>query len=176
MRKTFLVSMLILASCVFAAAQDRKKAEVFGGYQWTNVDSGSGFDRQNFNGWNGAVTGYFNENLGITADFSGAYKSESGVNVKLYTYTFGPTIRVPMDKATPFVHALFGGGHISASASGFGDLGTSNGFVYALGGGFDYNASENFAIRVAQFDYLGTRFEGENGKNFRYSAGVVLKF
>jgi opacity protein-like surface antigen len=177
LRKIIVVSMLVLASCIFMVAQDNAtKAEIFGGYQWTNVDDlGSGVGRQNFNGFNGAVTGYFNENLGITADFSGAFKTESGVSAKVYTYTFGPTIRVPMDKATPFVHALFGGGRISADESGT-NLFTSNGFVYALGGGLDVNASKNVAIRIGQFDYLGSRFEGTTFKNFRYSAGIVFKF
>jgi opacity protein-like surface antigen len=169
--------MVILASCLFAVAQDNtNKAEVFGGYQYTNIDDlGSGIGRQSFNGWNAAVSGYFNNNFGITADFSGAYKSISGVDTKVYTYMFGPTLRVPMDRATPFVHALFGGGHASFTETGFGSA-TSNGFSYAFGGGLDVNASSNFAIRIGQFDYLGTRFEGTNFKNFRYSAGVVLKF
>ncbi len=177
MRKTIFVCMLILVSCIFMVAQDSDtKAEIFGGYQWTNVDDlGSGVGRQNFNGFNGAVSGYFNKNLGITADFSGAFKTESGVSAKLYTYTFGPTLRVPMDKATPFVHALFGGGHFTADESGT-NLLKSNGFVYAIGGGLDVNASKNVAIRIGQFDYLGTRFESTNFKNFRYSAGIVFKF
>ena len=82
---------------------------------------------------------------------------------------------MPMDKATPFVHALFGGGHLSADESGT-NLFTSNGFVYAIGGGLDLNTSKNLAIRVGQFDYLGSRFESTNFKNFRYSAGIVFKF
>ena len=177
LRKTIFVLTLILASCIFMVAQDNDtKAEIFGGYQWTNVDDlGSGAGRQNFNGFNGAVTGYFNKNLGITADFSGAFKTESGVSAKVYTYTFGPTIRVPMDKATPFVHALFGGGRFTADESGT-NLVSSNGFVYAIGGGLDVNASKNVAIRIGQFDYLGTRFESTTFKNFRYSAGIVFKF
>lgn len=171
MRKSILIFMLILASCLFAVAQDSaNKAEVFAGYQWTSVDFGSGVDRQNFNGFNGAVTGYFNDNLGITADFSGNYKTVDGIKAKVYSYTFGPTIRVPMDKATPFVHALFGGAR--ASVEDF----SSNGFAYAIGGGLDLNASKNVAIRIGQFDFLGTRLEGENQKNFRYSAGIVFKF
>ena len=94
--------------------------------------------------------------------------------MKFYSYTFGPTVRFPMEKATPFVHALFGGGHLGASASG--ESISSNGFVYALGGGLDINASKSVAIRIGQFDYLGSRFESTTQKNFRYSAGIVFKF
>lgn len=150
--------------------QEHSKADVFAGYQWTSVDTGSGSDRLNFNGWNGALTGFFNKNFGITADLSGTYKSESGVTAKVYTYTFGPTLRAPMGKATPYFHALFGGAHV-----GGGDIGESA-FAYAIGGGFDVDMSKKFAVRVGQFDYLGTHFGGENQKNFRYSGGVVFKF
>jgi opacity protein-like surface antigen len=174
LRKTILISFLILASCLLAVAQETTKAEVFAGYQWTSVDFGSGVSRQNFNGFNGAVTGYFNKNVGITADFSGNYKTIEGVSAKVYTYTFGPTFRVPMDKATPFFHALFGGAHASANFEGSG--GSSSGFAYAIGGGLDVNASKNVAIRIGQFDFLGTRIESTNQKNFRYSGGIVFKF
>lgn len=176
LKKTLFVVALVLCCGLVAFAQDFKKAEVFGGYQWTSVDVGSGFDRQNFNGWNAALTGYFNPNFGITADFSGAYKSESGVSVKSYSYLFGPTLRGHMDKASPFVHALFGGVHESANASGLGGLGSDSSFAYAIGGGFDYDMSPNVAVRVAQFDFLGTRFGGETQKNFRYSGGIVFRF
>jgi opacity protein-like surface antigen len=176
LRKTIFIFILILASCIFMVAQDNdSKAEVFGGYQWTSVDDlGSGVGRQNFNGFDGALTGFFNKNLGITADFSGNYKTVDGISAKIYTYTFGPTIRVPMDKATPFVHALFGGGRFNAS--GGGESISSNGFTYIVGGGLDVNASQNVAIRIGQFDYVGARFEGTTFKNFRYSGGIVFKF
>ena len=49
MKKTLFVVALVLCCGLVAFAQDFKKAEVFGGYQWTSVDAGSGFDRQNFN-------------------------------------------------------------------------------------------------------------------------------
>ncbi len=174
LRKTLFILILICSCSLFLVAQDQPKAEVFGGYQWTNVDGGSGVDRENFNGWNAALTGYFDNNFGITADFAGAYKNISGVDLKLHSFMFGPTYRFPGEKATGFVHALFGGAHATGSA--FGVSASENGFAYALGGGVDLNAGKNFAIRVGQFDYLGTRLGGENQKNFRYSAGVVFKF
>lgn len=174
LRKTLFILILICCCSLMMVAQDHSKADIFAGYQWTNVDFGSGIDRQNFNGWNGALTGYFNENFGITADFSGAYKSESGADVKIHSFMFGPTLRMPGEKATPFVHALFGGARASGSAL---DLSASeNALAYAFGGGVDVNAGKKFAIRIAQFDFLGTRFSSENQKHFRYSAGVVFKF
>lgn len=157
-----------------AVAQDYHKAEVFAGYQWTNVGPGAGADRINMNGWNGQLSGYFNRSVGITADFSGAYKSESGASLHLYSFMFGPTFRVPSEKVTPYVHALFGAARLSGSALNL--SASENAFAYALGGGVDVNANKNVAIRIGQFDYVGSHFESENQKNFRYSAGIVFKF
>ncbi len=174
MRKTLFVLVLVFACSLMAVAQDYNKAEVFGGYQWTNVGPGAGMDRLNFNGWNAQLSGYFNKNVGITADFAGAYKSESGASLHLYSYLFGPTFRAPGKKITPFAHALFGAARLSGSAL---DLSAAeNAFAYALGGGVDVNAGKHAAIRIGQFDYLGSHFESENQKNFRYSAGIVFKF
>src|SRR5713101_4617776 len=66
-----------------AVAQAQSKAELFGGYQYTRPDGGP-----NLNGWNGALTGNFNQTFGITADFSGSY----GSGLNFYTYTFGPKL------------------------------------------------------------------------------------
>ncbi len=147
---------------------------MFGGYQYTRISPGGGISGENFNGWNAAVTGNVNRWLGVTGDFSGAYKDISGVSVKQHTFLVGPTIAShSSDKFTPFVHALFGGAH--ASGSGFGGSSSDTAFAMALGGGVDMGV-RNFAIRLGQFDYLLTRFGGTSQNNFRYSAGIVFQF
>jgi len=115
MRK-FIGLMLLLGlfSLAAVAQENYSKAEVFGGYQYTRFDGGV-----NANGFNGAITGNLNHWFGVAADFSGAYKNVSGVDTKTYTYTFGPQVAMRRGGAfTPFAHALFGGFHSSASASG----------------------------------------------------------
>jgi hypothetical protein len=164
-------------------AQDTPKAEVFGGYQYThiNVDtsqtqsggSGTGFS---FNGWNASLTGNFNKYFGVAADFSGAYKSMSGVSVKIHTYTFGPVLSLNHEGTiNPFVHALFGGAHGSASFEGTGS--GTNGFSMMMGGGVDAKVSPRLAIRAIQADWVYYRFEGiGQSKNVRISTGVVFRF
>lgn len=167
--------ILTLLCSIFSVGQDEyKKAEVFGGYQYTHVDFGSGAGSGEFNGWNGAVSGFVTKNFGVTADFAGAYKTISGVDFKLHSYMFGPTLRVPGEKGTPFVHALFGGAHANAGVGGV--SGSDSAFAYALGGGVDLNPSDKFAIRVLQLDFVGTRFSGENQHHIRLCAGIVLRF
>jgi opacity protein-like surface antigen len=92
----------------------------------------------------------------------------------LHTFMFGPVVRAPLPKITPFAHALFGGGHISGEAAGTSASETD--FTWAAGGGVDWAVLPHVGIRVAQADLLQTRAGNTSQNNFRYSAGVVLKF
>jgi opacity protein-like surface antigen len=168
MRKLILLLVGLLVLGITAVAQDAAKAEIFGGYQYLRVNPGQGFSSENFNGWNGAVTGYVNNWLGITGDISGSYSS--GINI--YTFMGGPTISPAREKkVAPFVHALFG--DVRASGGGISD----NAFGMALGGGVDLlGLHGHIGVRLAQADYLMSRFGSATQNNFRYSAGVVFRF
>jgi len=88
---------------------------------------------------------------------------------------FGPVVRFPNPThITPFVHLLGGGVHTSAEAQGASSTDTNA--AWAVGGGIDLSLGPLFSIRPAQVDYLQTRIGGDSQNNFRYSAGVVLKF
>ena len=175
MRKLIGIVLLFLLVSVVAVAQE-DKAEVFGGYQYTRLNTGvSGVDSINLNGWNASVSGYFTKNLGISADFSGAYGSPFGVSTRMYPFMFGPIVHLPnSSKITPFAHALFGAAHLTASASGV-SAGETD-FAWAAGGGLDAHLNSRYSVRLAQFDFLQTRFGGDNQNNFRYSAGILIKF
>ncbi|MBZ5705881.1 MAG: porin family protein [Acidobacteriia bacterium] len=170
-----LVISLLLVFSLIAVGQDNPKAEIFGGYQYTRVNPGHGVDSLNLNGWNASVSGYFTKYLGISGDFSGAYGTPFGVSTKLHTFMFGPIVHFPnSSKITPFAHALFGGAHLNASA--FELSGAQTKFAWAAGGGLDANLNSRFAVRLAQVDFLQTRFVDLTQNNFRYSAGIVIKF
>ncbi len=174
MRKFLVLIVLLGLFSVSVMAQDTPKAEVFGGYQYTYL--GGDFSGINANGWDASVTGNFNKHLGISGDFSGAYKTESGVSGHVYTYTFGPVVAYDFGgKINPFAHALFGGFTVGA---GFGGQSAStNGFAMKLGGGVDVALNKVFAIRLAQFDwdYYHANGQGES-KNVNLSTGVVIRF
>ncbi len=84
MRKLLTVTVLALLVSLSATAQDFPKAEIFGGYQLTRLDGTT------LNGWNAALTGNLNHWFGVTGDFRGAYKSESGVD---FAITLTPSAR-----------------------------------------------------------------------------------
>ncbi|MGZ4733234.1 MAG: outer membrane beta-barrel protein, partial [Terriglobales bacterium] len=140
MRKLLTVTVLALLVSLSATAQDFPKAEIFGGYQLTRLDGTT------LNGWNAALTGNLNHWFGVTGDFSGAYKSESGVDFRNYTYTFGPTIAARGNETfTPFAHALLGGSHASVGFTGL--SASDNAFTMIFGGGVDAKFSPHLAFR-----------------------------
>jgi hypothetical protein len=152
-----------------------QKAELFGGYQLSHFNTGTvtiaGIGTfggsTSVNGWNAALTGNAAPFLGFTGDFSGVYKN----GAKFHTYTFGPEVHVHAAGIKPFAHALFGGG--TGSASGV----SETGLVMYYGGGLDVKVAPFVSARLGQFDWMVTRFSGLTEKNnFRYSAGLVLRF
>jgi hypothetical protein len=174
MRKAVLMIACLSLFPLLTAAQETPAAEVFGGYQFTHI--GSGGVSENLNGWNASVAVNVDKDFGVAGDFSAAYKSINGVSLKIYTYTFGPVANLNhQGKFNPFVHALFGGAHGSASLNGTGT--STNGFTMMMGGGADAKVSPHFAVRLFQADWVYYRFQGTGeSKNVRLSAGVVARF
>lgn len=194
MRRLIGLSVMVMLLAVPVFCQDHPKAEVFGGYQYTHISYGipSGDadflginSSESYNGWNAALTVWAKQWLGVTADFSGAYRSnafasDSGVDIKQHTFMFGPTIASHSnERFVPFAHALFGGAHCSSNLSDECIGLDTNSFAMAFGGGLDVG-SKKIAFRVGQFDYIYTRFGHNDGLNhqntFRYSAGIVFRF
>ena len=83
------------AVCASAFGQ---RVEIFGGAQFGHLQPS-----YNAVGWNGSVTGNFRHVLGITADFSGVYKSHAASS-SVYTYTVGPVFTARLPVVQPFVH------------------------------------------------------------------------
>jgi predicted porin len=163
-----IVGLFSLAA--LAAESDYPKAEFYGGYQYSHLEGGV-----NANGFNLGATGNFNSSFGITADFGSSFSTQNGVSFHNYTYTFGPQLALRVHRAyTPFIHALIGGDHASASFAGA--SGTGNGFALLAGGGADINFNRHMAFRVAA-DWMMVHSNGNTStKNFRMPIGVVFKF
>ena len=198
-RLLFLVCVALLFS-VSAMAQDAPKTEVFGGYSYFHSDGGG-----SLHGWNGSVNVRLNKWLGVVADVSGHYGSES-INVStaiigvpnfsveasadsnVHTVLVGPQVSYRKDKRlTPFGHALFGLARVHEEGSAtttlpvvgtttFNFSDSDTGFAMALGGGLDVKISRSVALRLIQADYLMTRLNGDTQNNARISVGFVFRF
>ena len=190
MRKFFLIAgFALLLFPLTAFGQSTPKVELFGGYSYLRAD-GDGDPASNLHGWNASIAGNVNHWLGLVADFSGHYGSETvtvgsargNVDGRFHSFLFGPRVSARKnDKVTPFFHALFGASHAKANGtftSGASTINVSDSdsaFAMALGGGMDVKLSDAVAVRLIQADYLMTRFGGSTQNNARLSFGLVLR-
>jgi hypothetical protein len=202
--KTFLLAAIVLVG-VSAFGEDR--FEIFGGYSYLQFSpTVAGTSGRGFNGGGAGATLYFLKILGIKADFmgygnttftatysgpvvtphSGTYTAQGD----MFTYLFGPEIRIPIPKVRPFGEALFGGSQTNAyvnlsnaidQAGGSVSVANEHPFTLALGGGLDVDAGKRIAIRLGEFDYVLTKYHNpltnnSSQNNFRYCGGLILKF
>ncbi len=206
-RKVPILAAVILLGLA-AFAQEFPRAELGLTYAYTRFGPSARYSPDmNINGGGGSITINANRYFGIKAELTGGGGSKAHWSVpvgnpvlpgggsitssgNMFTYLFGPQIRIPSPKITPYFNFLFGGVHTSAFADAIaacaGSCTTSaapsgNSFGMAIGGGLDVPVSHSVAIKVAQLDYLMTRFNngltgGDNQHNFRYQAGVVFRF
>jgi len=180
MKKTWIVAAIVMLIWLPLQAQEVPAAEVFGGFSILSIGAPEGFEsnRENARGWQSSAAFNFNRNVGLVADFGGQYKklSEDGSEVSLrgHEFLFGPRFSARTERATPFIHFLFGGANGRASA-GSEHLSKSV-FAMAIGGGLDVNVSDHLALRVIQFDWVPIRPEGQWFRNVaRLGFGIVFK-
>ncbi|HET9364427.1 MAG TPA: outer membrane beta-barrel protein [Candidatus Angelobacter sp.] len=169
MRNFVVLGFLLLAFSLAGFAQHGRTnapgGEVYVGYSLLNgdtLDTASGFEL--------GLTGNVNDWLGLTADFSGNFTSDSDSHE--YNVLFGPQITHRMDRLSLFGHGLVGIAHFSAEGGIITD--TSAGWV--LGGGADYKLRGHFAWRIAQLDYHGSHLFSSTQKDLRVFTGLVLRF
>jgi len=205
-----LLAVPILLVNVVAGAQEFPRAEVGANYSYGRFipsrDSRTPFS---LNGGGGSLVVNINEFLGIKMDLQG-YKSttrefvipasvnfpsgaQGSVSGDLFTYLFGPEIKVRAHKLQPFGHILFGAAHSNvygnaykticqpiAGGCAFKGSPASDAFAMAVGGGLDIPINHVISFRPAEADYLLTHFTNQFANNvqnnFRYSAGVLFSF
>ena len=199
----------ILLTSVTASAQ---RADVYADYSYLHFSPTiTGLNSRSFNGGGAGADLYFLKIFGVKADFqgyasttftrtyttpvivpgrgtipAGTYTSQGN----MFTYLFGPILRIPLPIVKPFGEVLFGGSNTNAYVNLAKQIDANGGtisvpnqhpFTMAAGGGVDVSVSHHLAIRLGEFDYVLTRYTNpltstNNQNNFRYSGGVVLKF
>lgn len=215
LRYAILIGATLLAKAGFSQ-EEASKVDLYGEYSFLRFNPTlTGLQSRNFNGGGGGATFFFGKYFGVKGDLMG-YASTTwtvtfpsqlvvtphGTNAivpagkysasgDMFTYQFGPVIRMPWHAATLFGETLFGG----SNTNGYGNLerainagggtlsvsGTQHPFSMSVGGGLDLKVSDHVAIRVAELDYFLTRYTNpftstNNQNNFRYLAGMVFRF
>ena len=204
-----IVSCAILLSGVVAWTQELPRTEAALDYSYMRfAPSGPYTLGHSLNGGGGSLILNWNEYLGFKMDVQGYTGSTTSFNIaanptfpsglygdvqaNIFTYLFGPELKVRAHKLQPFAHLLFGGAHTNAYGNAFKTLcqpiqstcaiakaPTAEAFAMDFGGGVDIPFNKVVSFRPAQIDYLLTRFSNaftktNNQNSFRYSFGIVL--
>jgi opacity protein-like surface antigen len=192
--------LVVFGSCLLgassASAQEATRWQVFGGYSHAHVDISTDVPFADpsyvgLNGFNAAFAGHFNRWIGVVSDFGGYYTNQpvsfiqpgSGrrvtedVRTHVYMLLFGPQVRFPMGRVTPFARAMVGLFHTSEEAAlttTVKDMDNDRGI--AFGGGVDATVNERIAVRVVQMDYVRSYLTPIGSQNnWRISTGIVMR-
>jgi Outer membrane protein beta-barrel domain len=200
----------ILLLGVVACAQEYPKGEVGFDYSYARYAPSASYTKgHSLNGGGGWAVYNFNEYIGVKMDLQGYGSNHTGfvippstkfpgggtgnVQGNLFTYLFGPQIKVRAHGFQPFGHLLLGGAHSNVYGNAFKTIcqpvagacagsksPAGDAFALAFGGGVDIPINKVVSIRPAEIDYLYTRFTNQftnaGQNNFRYSAGVNFSF
>lgn len=201
LRAAFFVAVLS-SSCW---GQDFSRIEVFGGYSFFWVSEGktevkisgdtitASRGSGTFNGWNVSLGYNPTRRLGIIGEFLDV-RGEMDYKIRIFdvsaviaaSSTFksllgGPQYSWRGKRLTISARALGGVAVIDQSANLTGQVMTVRGLSYAvaLGGGMDFRLNSRLSWRVAQSDYVLTRFRERIGgearqHSVRVSTGIVL--
>ncbi|HKW89627.1 MAG TPA: outer membrane beta-barrel protein [Candidatus Acidoferrales bacterium] len=171
MKKLMWAAVALTLFAMTSRAQNTPKADFGVGYAFVHV-SQSGTSA-NLNGFNASIAYNVTDVIGIVGDIGYYHGSPSGVSLNDTSYAFGPRFSFrKSDKATPFVQALFGGSHLSASFGGA--SGSTNPFLYSFGGGVDVPMKGGKIAFRPEFDYVGQRVNGTTLNGVRIGAGIVF--
>jgi len=153
------------------AAQERARAEAFGGYAYSRDDG------RNIHGWDGAVTLNLRSWLGVSADVSALYTSLGATDRTRFAVLGGARVSPWRGRFTPFAYALAGAFH-TRSRLEFLNASVTEGETdpgAALGGGLDVRVFGRWAAEV-KADAALIRSRGQTESNPRLFGGLVLRF
>lgn len=175
-------------------SRDYSRFEAFGGYSLGHVTIGPDVPfadprHVNGSGFNISAAGYFNRWFGAVADYSGHFnqqqvsfndpftgvRTRGTVDTRVFPLAFGPQFRFPTRRLTPFGRVMFGWFRRDIDAPGFKPR--DNDFAISFGGGLDVRATDRFAIRIAQVDYIRSHLTPTAWQNnVRFSTGLVFTY
>ena len=199
----FMVTLLI---GVTAWAQEFPQHEIWAGYSYAYYSPSTSYSKatnQSLNGGGIAYVFNFAPHLGFKIDLQD-YESftnrfaipvttnfplggQVNVHGDLFTYLFGPQLKLRTHFMQPLGDLLVGGAHSNLYSNAYKQCGVTvecsfhrapsgDAFAFVVGAGVDIPMGHHIQIRPAKFDYLLTDFSNpfNHGaqSNWRYSAGL----
>src|SRR5216684_5677106 len=206
-RNATLLGILLLSGTSAFAQEGTQRVEVFGEYSYLRFNPTiPHLNNRSFNGGGGGLTFNLTRYFGIKGELMGYGSTTFSISTtapivtpkgtipvgnfnsqaNMFTYLFGPVVKFPTSRFTPFGEILFGGSNSNGYANlsraivaGGGTIsatGTQHPFTMAVGGGLDFHINKNFSIRPIELDWVLTRYTNplsntNNQNSFRYTAG-----
>jgi Outer membrane protein beta-barrel domain len=202
---------VILLLGMAAWAQEFPRTELGVDYAYARYSPSAPYSKgHSLNGGGGSATFNIDDYLGIKMDLQGFGSGLTSFNIpanptfpsglsgsvegNLFTYLFGPQIKVRAHGFQPFADLLFGGAHTNVYGNAFkiicqpiaggcnlAKAPTADAFAMEFGGGVDIPINRTISFRPAEFDYLLTHFTNPLSgttyqHNFRYSVGFTFNF
>ncbi len=194
-----------------AWAQEFPRADVGFNYSYARFSPSTPYSQgKSLNGGGGSFTININEYLGIESNLQGFGSNHTAFRIpanatfptglngdvqgNLFTYLFGPQIKVRAHGFHPYGHLLFGGAHTNVYTDAYNTLcqpvagacaistrPAADAFAMEFGGGVDIPINHVVSFRPAEVNYLLTRFSNpftgaSNQHNFSYAAGILFSF
>ena len=156
-----------------------------------SLNGGGGSIVYNITSWIGLkadLQGYGSNTTRFFIPVGSALLPKGGVltsSGNLFTYLFGPQIKIHSGRWNPFFQTLVGGAYTNVYSNLFnGQPGnpSSNAFAMVVGGGLDIRLNKTLTIRAGEVDYLLTRFGSGpvlphgNQNGLRVNVGAVFTF
>ena len=208
LRTALQFAAIILLGTLTWAQEEAPKAELSFDYSWARINPGAAYTKyHSLNGGGGAIKFNIGQYFGIKADLQG-YNSNTtsftipvtpsfpkglngSVSGNLFTYLFGPEVKLRREHIQPYFNVLLGSAHTNVYGNAFQTLcqpaGTcvgisgspsANAFALATGVGFDIPVNRRIQIKPGEVSYLYTdyknQFNSAGQNNFRYLGGLVI--
>ncbi len=159
------------------------RVEAFFGYSYIWMHPFGSLNSYNNNGGSFNLAYNFNRYFGLFADLGGYHAGDvggTGIDGNMFSYLFGPRVSFRNNpRFTPFLQASIGG--VRATGTNVIARTSKSALAGTAGGGLDINVNDRVAIRLAQAEYMLTRFRNIPGTNFnqnniRVSSGIVFRW
>ena len=180
--RVVLLAAILGTAPLVKAQEETSKLDLYGGYDFVRYHANPKINglppSESFsaNGLGGQVTYNPTAWLGLVGEVSGyALARPEFATTHQASFLFGSKIYLRRGKIRPYVQVLLGPVWAEDGIT----FGSVPAFGMTAGGGFDLMVSRHIAIRPAQAEYFLTKFyDGNNNQqnNFRFSAGIVLRF
>ena len=160
-------TLILMAATLASVPARAQELDLAGGYNYQNSDQGKGL-RIQLNGWYASGQYDLNDHLALTLEADYYYGSVGGETERQQNFVFGPQYMFLQEerKIRPFLYVQAGDQRSSTGDD------VEHAFNLQVGGGFQVELSERFALQVTPAEYSFVKAESGPTHSFSAKLGV----